>query len=85
MCQAHWMSQSSFPVARLQPPNCCVLQHSKELDGCQANCNPPGGAAQCTRALSTAVLGTSGEAAYGCCASALSQRHSLRRVFAWNH
>lgn len=69
--------QSGFPVARLQPPKCCVLRHSKEPDGCRANCSPPRGAAHRTRALSTAVLGTSGEAAYGCCASALSQRHSV--------
>lgn len=79
MWQAHLMSQSCFPVARLQPPKCCVLWHSKEPYGCQANCSPPGGAAHCNRALSTAVLGTSGKAAYGCCASALSQRHSVCR------
>lgn len=34
MCQALPISQSGFPVARLQPPKCCVLWHSKEVDGC---------------------------------------------------
>lgn len=50
-------SQSSFPVAGLQPPKRSVLSRSGEPDGCRANYSPPEGAASHAGTLNTAVLG----------------------------